>query len=75
MEPFRPIVDQKVLMMMPEVFEQAEKHEVLDILNKEIYVSGKKEFLANAIKIYTRSVFDALNDKDISLIKFYSDEL
>ena len=29
----------------------------------------------NAIKIYTKSVFDALNDKDISLIRFYRNEL
>jgi hypothetical protein len=48
---------------------------MLSLLQKEVYVAGKKEFFLNAIKIYVRSVFDAINDKDISLIRFYSDEL
>ena len=31
--------------------------------------------MSNAMKLYCRSVFDALNDGDISLIKFYKNEL
>lgn len=27
--------------------------------------------MGNAIKIYCRSVFDALNERDVSLIRFY----
>ena len=38
-------------------------------------IAGRNEYLTNAIKIYTKSVFDALNDEDISLIKFYQYEL
>lgn len=75
MEPYRPIVDEKVYFMKPEKFETEEKHFMLEILNKEIEVEGKKEYVSNAIKIYTRSVFDALNDRDVSLIRFYRNEL
>ena len=75
MEPFRPLVDEKVIELKPEKFEKDEKHLMLGLLNKEVEISGKKEVLSNAIKIYCKSVFDALNDRDISLIRFYFNEL
>lgn len=75
MEPFRPLVDRRVMSMKPEKFEHEEKMKVLDVLNEEVSIGGKKEFINNAIKIYCKSIFDALNDKDTSLIKFYRNEL
>lgn len=75
MEPFRPIVDRKVMKMMPEKFEHEEKMEMLKILQDEVTIGGRNEYVSNAMKIYTRSVLDALNDKDVVLIKFYSYEL
>lgn len=75
MEPFRPIVDHKVKMLEPQQFEHAEKMEVLSILKQEVIIAERKEYVNNAIKIYCRSVFDALLDNDVSLIKFYKSEL
>lgn len=75
MEPFRPIVDRRVVNIKPEKFEREEKLWMLDILQSEVFIGGRKEVVSNAIKIYVKSVFDALNDKDISLIKFYQNEL
>ena len=75
MEPFRPLVDKKVYESEFERFEVEEKHSMLDLLQWEVTISGKREFLLNAIKIYVRSVFDAINEKDISLIRFYTNEL
>ena len=75
MEPFRPLIDKKVASCYFDKFEKEEKHQMLEVLQTELSISGKREFLLNAIKIYVRSVFDALNEKDISLIKFYTDEL
>ena len=72
MEPFRPIVDRTVLEMRPEQFERKEKHEMITILNKELFIDGRTELLGRVVRIYTRSIFDALNDQDVSLIKFYS---
>ena len=72
MEPFRPIINRLVLEMKPKVFEKDEKHEILSVLNKELYVDGRTELIEKTAKIYTRSIFDALNDQDISAIKFYS---
>lgn len=75
MEPYRPIVDEKVYFMRPEKFETEEKHCMLQILSEEVDIAGKREYVSNAIKVYTRSVFEALSDKDISLIRFYRNEL
>ena len=75
MEPFRPLVDEVVVELKPEVFEKEEKHKVLEIVNKEVQIGEKKEVFGNAIKIYCKSVFDALNERDISILKFYNNEL
>ncbi len=75
MEPFRPLVDQVVKELKPVKFEHEEKVRMLQVLQKEVLISGRKEFVNNAIKIYCRSIFDALNDNDTSLIKFYKNEL
>lgn len=75
MEPFRPIVDYKVKQINPSKFEHEEKMEVLKILQEEVTINGRKEYVNNAIKIYCKSVFDAINDEDISEIRFYQYEL
>lgn len=75
MEPFRPLIDRKVLQMNPQQFEHEEKVAILELLQEEVYIAGRKEYISNAIKIYCKSVFDAICSNDISLIKFYKDEL
>lgn len=75
MEPFRILVDEQVYEMQPEKFEHDEKMQMVDILNKNVVIDGKRNYLNNAIKIYCRSVFDALNEQDISIIRFYRNEL
>lgn len=75
MEPFRCIVDKKVILLKPEKLEHEEKMELLNLLNEEVIIDGKKQYVSNAIKIYVRSIFEALNEEDVSLIKFYKNEL
>lgn len=70
MEPFRIFVDRKVFEMEPEKLEHEEKLQLVNLMNLEVRIDGKNNYLINAIKIYCRSVFDAVNDKDISLLKF-----
>lgn len=72
MEPFRIIVDREVHNQNPDRFEKEEKHALWAILGQNIFIEGQKQTVANAIKIYTKSVFDAINDRDPSLIKFYN---
>jgi CRISPR-associated endonuclease Cas1 subtype II len=75
MEVFRPLVDQRVVELSPEYFQTEEKREIIKIIRQEIYIAGRTECLDNAVKIYTRSIFDALNNRDSSLIKFGRYEL
>ena len=70
MEPLRIFVDRKVFEMEPEKLEHEEKLQLVNLMNLEVRIDGKNNYLLNAIKIYCRSVFDAVNDKDISLLKF-----
>lgn len=48
---------------------------LVDILNQEVVIDGRKQYVNNAIKIYCKSVFDALNENDSALIRFYKFEL
>lgn len=75
MEPFRVLVDRKVISMKIDEFGHEEKMQLVNILNEEVRIDGKIQYINNAIKIYTKSVFDALNEDDSSLIRFYKIEL
>lgn len=75
MEPFRLLVDKEVLDMQPYKFEHDEKMRLVSILNQEVQIDGKIQYVNNAVKIYCKSIFDALNEDDCSLIRFYKIEL
>lgn len=71
MEPFRPLVDQVVYEMDLKLFEKNEKMQLVNILNQTVHINERAEYVNNAVKIYCKSIFDALNDKDVAMIKFY----
>ena len=75
MEPFRPLVDRIVKELSPTVFERDEKMEILHLLQQEVLIGDRHENILNAIKIYTKSVLDALSDNNLVSIKFYEYEL
>lgn len=75
MEPFRPIIDQAVYNMELDDFGKDKKMELVNLLNQSVSINDRSEYVNNAIKIYCRSVFDALCDKDVAMIKFYSFEV
>ena len=75
MEPFRPICDRAVYEMYPVEFGNDEKKQLADILNEEVVIDGKKQYVNNAIKIYTKSVLDALSADNSEIIRFYENEL
>jgi CRISPR-associated endonuclease Cas1 subtype II len=75
MEPFRPVIDRFVKIMNPEKFETEEKRQILTLLSSEFEIDGRKQTLLNTMKIYTKSVFDAIEQGDASCIRFYKYEL
>ena len=63
-------------MMYPiEDLDHEGKMFLVNTLNQEVEIDGRKQYVNNAIKIYCKSVFDALNENDSSLIQFYRFEL
>ena len=75
MEPFRILIDRAVYELEPFKFDREEKLYLINVLNKEVIIDGKMNHINNAIKIYSKSVLDALNENNMSLIRFYQDEL
>lgn len=75
MEPFRILIDRLVVSMDLSEFESKQKMELVDILNHSVIMEGHTEFVSKAIRIYSKSVFDSLNENDVSIIKFYKYEL
>lgn len=71
MEPFRPLVDRIVVEMNPQKFDTDEKTKLANLLNQEVAIAGKRQYLLNAIRVYCKSVFDVLNGEDMAEIKFY----
>lgn len=72
MEPFRILIDRKVKAMKLTDFSSEEKHFLVNTLNDTVTINQTKQTVSNAVKYYCRSVFDALNEGDLSLIQFYS---
>lgn len=70
MEPFRILVDRIVYAMAPSEFDKAEKYALWKVLEQPVSIGKTRQTVLNAIRIYTRSVFDALNDNDTSVIQF-----
>lgn len=75
MEPFRILIDRKVVDMAPSKFERDEKLELIETMQERVIIDGKSNTVANAIRIYSRSIFDAINDRDVAQIKCYRNEL
>lgn len=71
MEPFRILADRRVRERGYTVFSSDERHDMVSILNREVSIDSERQYLMNAIKIYCKSVFEALCEKDISMIKFF----
>lgn len=72
MEPFRTLVDRFVKTKDYKIFTSEQKHEIAGILNESVIINNTEQYVTNAIKIYCRSVFDAIEENDVSLIRYYS---
>ena len=71
MEPFRPLVDICVKEMDPMFLGTEEKRKLTDVLNREVLVDGRNNYVINAIRIYCNSVFDAIEEKNVGKLRFY----
>lgn len=70
MEPLRPLIDRFVYETQPEELDSEMKRKLVDVLNSKVVIEGKRNYLNNAMKIYCKSVLDAMDVGDISLLRF-----
>ena len=75
MEPWRVLVDRRIFGMEFHKFDTEEKHQILGFLNGYVRIDDCRQTILNAIRIYVRSVFEALNERDVSKIKFFEIEV
>ena len=75
MEPFRPFIDYTVMKTDLSKFDHSEKMILVRTLNQCVRIDGKNQYMLNAVKVYSKSVFEALNENDISKIRFPEYEL
>lgn len=75
MEPFRVLVDRRVYAISPDKFEPDEKHSLAKLTTDSVSINGRTETVLNAVKIYAKSVFDAIEQGDIHALRFYQNEL
>lgn len=75
MEPFRILVDAEVYALKPQELNKDTKRPLYALLNNLIFIDGTKQTVLNAISIYCKSVFDALNKADPELVKLPAYEL
>jgi CRISPR-associated protein Cas1 len=72
MEPFRPLVDEKVLSMQVKKFNKEEKAALLNLLNEDVLVVENRQKITQAISIYTDRALDALESGRQELMVFYA---
>ena len=72
MEPYRIIIDRKVYELEPNELTKDIKYSIVSCLNDTVRIADSNQTVLNSIDIYTRSILNALNENDISHMKFYS---
>lgn len=68
MEPFRVLVDKIAIDLHKE---ENYKIAMLEMFNLQLEIDGKKQYLENAISIYCKSIFSALEKNNLDLVEFY----
>lgn len=71
MEPFRILVDRAVYTMMPTALDKQTRYRLVDLLNDSVEIANTKQTVLNAIRIYAKGVFTALNENDPGCLRFY----
>ncbi len=74
-EPLRPLVDSFVKKNITTEFGSSEKLKLIGLIGKEVTVGERKTTLLNGIKLYCKSVFEAIEAEDENLICFVDYEL
>ena len=70
MEPLRVIIDMYVYEQRDREMSKDYKFDLVNLLNKEVSIDGKKMAMTSAIRVYVQSVFRSLENNGLSAVKF-----
>lgn len=71
MELYRPLVDEIVYQNKEAVLDKEYKYKLVDVCNRQIKMDNKEQYLANAVPIFLKSVFDFMENQEESQILNY----
>ena len=75
MEPLRGFVDAVVIKSRPTEFDRNVKRSLIELLSEDVKINDTVQTFSAAIRIYCKSVFDALRTQDANQIRFIEYEL
>lgn len=75
MEPLRPMIDNAVMKMHPELFEKDEKHALIRLLHTNVTYDGKQHVLLYALRLYCGGIFRALQSGELDALRMIEYEL
>ena len=75
MEPLRGFVDAVVIKSRPTEFDRNVKLSLIELLSEDVKINDTVQSFSAAIRIYCKSVFDALRTHDANQIRFIEYEL
>ena len=75
MEPLRGFVDKVVIKLMLTEFNRDVKLSLIELLSEDVKINDTIQTFSAAIRIYCKSVFDALREQDATQIRFIEYEL
>lgn len=71
MEPFRIVVDRFVYENIDKEFNRDFKHALINLLNLQVKYDGKQYYLTNAIQIYVKKVFQAIEHQSLAELSLF----
>lgn len=71
MEPFRVLIDRRVLSLEFSELDKNVRLALVDVLSDEVTIRESTQTVLNAVRIYVKSVFDALNEGEPERLEFY----
>ncbi len=69
-EPLRPLVDAAVTEISEPKFEREEKMQIAALLNSQVIIDGRLQYLLYALRLYCISLLNALQNENIKEIKW-----
>lgn len=69
MEPCRVFVDEVVYLNREKIFDQELKSALINVLNRKVKISDSEHYLTNAIQIFVKSIFRALESDNVDELK------